>query len=256
MEPLFFRSIGTGKPIIILHGLFGSSDNWLTVTKPLLDHNYQLIIPDMRNHGQSFHHTEHTIESMAGDIFRLISDQSISFPHIIGHSMGGKVAMRFALDFPKLLDKLIVVDMTPRKYAIQHYATIDALKSIDLQTLDSRKTADDILSRFLFDVKVRQFLLKNIYFKENRFQWKLNIEALEKHLDNMSAALPFSGPFPNPTLFLRGELSDYVRDEDIAHIQTMFLDATIKTIEGADHWIHATKPEEFIKEILLFLNSQ
>ena len=254
MKHLFFRNIGSGKPIIILHGLFGSSDNWISVTKPLLEQNYQLIIPDMRNHGQSFHHPEHTIQSMSEDIFRIISDYNISFPHIMGHSMGGKVAMRFALDFPHLLDKLIVVDMTPKKYEIQHYTTIHSLKSIDLLTLDSRKTADDILSKNIFDTRVRQFLLKNLYHKENRFQWKIDIEALENHLENMSAELLFSNIFKNTTLFLRGQFSDYVMDEDIPHIKKMFPNSIIKTIEGADHWVHATKPEEFIKEVLHFLN--
>ncbi|HZB15132.1 MAG TPA: alpha/beta fold hydrolase, partial [Chryseolinea sp.] len=175
---LFFRELGEGEPVVILHGLFGSSDNWLTQAKLFAPH-YRVLSVDLRNHGQSPHSDDFDYPSMVSDIHEFIQDQNITDPIIIGHSMGGKTAMNFALAYPDKVSKLIVVDIAPRSYNLEHYTIVEGLKAIPLDQLTSRNEADDILSQHVAEADVRQFLLKNLQRKSTGgFSWKINLPVI------------------------------------------------------------------------------
>lgn len=250
---LFFREYGTGSPIIILHGLFGSSDNWLTQAK-LLSPHYKIYTVDQRNHGQSPHDDAFDYVSMVEDLLAFINDNKISDPVIIGHSMGGKAAMNFALAHGDKLSKLIVVDIAPRYYDLEHYIILKGLKSIPVNTLTSRNEADDILSEFVPEPDVRQFLLKNLQRKaEGGFSWKINLPIIDQKLSNIGVDLQFSGVFEKPSLFIRGAKSKYVADEDRNRIKEVFPKSSLVTIDTG-HWVQAEKPQEFVDVVLQWLS--
>ena len=250
---LFFRELGQGKPIIILHGLFGSSDNWLTQAKLLAPH-YKIFSVDQRNHGQSPHSDDFDYASMVGDLNEFIQDQKISDPVIIGHSMGGKTAMNFALAHPDEISKLIVVDISPRVYNLEHYTIVEGLKAIPIDKLSSRNEADDVLSQFVPEPDVRQFLLKNLQRKNTGgFSWKINLPVIANKLSNVGVDLQFSGQYDKPTLFIRGAKSKYVRDEDWERITEIFPTAQLETM-NTGHWVQAEKPQEFAELVMQWLS--
>lgn len=250
-----FKKIGQGAPIIILHGVFGSSDNWLSIGKVLGEHN-TVYLPDLRNHGDSFHDDVFTYEAMVNDLVELIEKEKIQDPIIIGHSMGGKVAMKFAVNHPDLFDKLVVVDIAPRTYRPHHQQILEGLKAIDLSQINSRKEADDILAKYVPEIGVRQFLLKNLGRDENKnFVWKLNLPVIDKNIENVGEGIEEQIAISKPTLFLRGGNSRYIKNEDIINIVAIFPNAEVKTIEGAGHWLHAEKPEEFIEIVRHFIRN-
>lgn len=252
---LNFKTLGEGRPIIILHGIFGSSDNWLSVAKVFAE-NYKVYLPDLRNHGESFHDETFTYEAMANDLKDFIQDQKLQDPVIIGHSMGGKVAMKFAVNHPELFDRLIVVDISPRAYPPHHENILNGLKSIDLNTISSRKDADDALATYVKEKGVRQFLLKNLARDDNnRFKWKLNLPVIDKNIENVGEGLEDRLASDKPTLFIRGANSDYLRNEDNIVIVSTFPNSEVKTIPNAGHWVHAENPEEFIKVVKDFLRN-
>jgi len=251
---LFFRELGQGKPIIILHGLFGSSDNWLTQAKLLAPH-YKIFSVDQRNHGQSPHSDDFDYASMVGDLNEFIQDQKISDPVIIGHSMGGKTAMNFALAHPDEISKLIVVDISPRVYNLEHYTIVEGLKAIPIDKLSSRNEADDVLSQFVPEPDVRQFLLKNLQRKNTGgFSWKINLPVIANKLSNVGVDLQFSGQYDKPTLFIRGAKSKYVRDEDWERITEIFPTAQLETM-NTGHWVQAEKPQEFAELVVQWLST-
>jgi esterase len=250
---LFFRELGQGKPIIILHGLFGSSDNWLTQAK-LFAPNYKVYSVDQRNHGQSPHSDDFDYTSMVADLNELIRDQQISDPVIIGHSMGGKTAMNFALAYPEMISKLIVVDIAPRGYNLEHYAIVEGLKTIPIEKLSSRNEADDILAQHVPEPDVRQFLLKNLQRKSaDGFSWKINLPVIADKLSNIGVDLQFQGQFNKPALFIRGGKSKYVRDEDWKRITEIFPAAKLETL-STGHWVQAEKPQEFAEVVMQWLS--
>ena len=250
---LFFRELGQGKPIIILHGLFGSSDNWLTQAKLLAPH-YKLFSVDQRNHGQSPHSDDFDYPSMVADLNELIQHQGISDPVIIGHSMGGKTAMNFALAHPDKISKLVVVDISPRAYNLEHYTIVEGLKAIPIDKLSSRNEADDVLAQHVPEPDVRQFLLKNLQRKSTGgFSWKINLPVISNKLSNIGLDLQFSGQFNKPTLFIRGAKSKYVRDEDWKRITEIFPSAQLETM-ATGHWVQAEKPQEFAEVIMQWLS--
>lgn len=251
---LFFREYGQGKPIIILHGIFGTCDNWVTVAKKLAE-NYRVITADLRNHGNTGHSPEMNYDVMVEDIKELIATENIEDPYIIGHSMGGKVAMHFAGKYPEMLGKLIVIDIAPKAYTVHHQQHIDAMKSLDLQKIQSRSEADKKMAEKVAEASIRQFLLKNLYRKEDKtFAWKLNLEAIENNLQNLSVGLPDNVEVDLPALFMRGAMSDYIKDSDAFTIKDHFPEASITTVYGAGHWIHAEKPDEFTEVVNKFLS--
>jgi esterase len=250
---LFFRTYGEGQSLVILHGLFGSSDNWLTQAK-LFSPQFKVYTVDLRNHGQSPHDDGFDYESMVDDLKQFFDDQNISGAILLGHSMGGKAAMNFALTHPDLLEKLIVVDIAPRAYNLEHYAIADGLAAIPVSDLTSRNEADEILSKHVPESDVRQFLLKNLQRKsEGGFTWKINLPVIREKLSNVGVDLFAQGTFDKPSLFIRGARSNYVRDQDWARISEVFTAAKLETMDTG-HWVQAEKPQEFVSLVVNWLN--
>jgi esterase len=250
---LFFRKVGEGKPLIILHGVFGSSDNWFSISKILAEKGYEVYAIDARNHGQSPRSEEFSYDLMANDLHEFIESHQIKAPIIIGHSMGGKVVMNFAMRFPNTYSKLIIVDITPKFYPTHHEHIIKGLNAIDLTSLNSRNEAEGIAIQYIPNFSERQFLLKNLYRTEdNSFDWRINLPVLSREIYQIGGEIEVLREIEEPTLFMRGSESGYVLDEDIDSIKTFFMTANFKTIEGAGHWIQAEKPNEFVNAVVEF----
>ena len=250
---LFFRELGQGQPIVIMHGVFGSSDNWLTQAR-ILSSNYRVFTVDLRNHGQSPHSDDFDYKLMVSDLEHFIKEHQLDNAVVIGHSMGGKVAMNFAIAHPDLLESLIVVDISPRSYDLEHYVILDGLKSIPIDSITSRGEADEALAKFVDEPDVRQFLLKNLQRKpEGGFTWKINLPVIDRNMSKIGHDLEFEGKFDKPTLFIRGARSKYVRDEDMKRITEIFPKATLETLDTG-HWVQAEKPKEFVDLVERWLN--
>jgi len=250
---LYSQKIGSGDPFLILHGLFGSSDNWLTIAKQLSE-NYSFHILDARNHGKSPHTNEFGYDNMAMDVREYIQDHNLKNIVLMGHSMGGKTAMKIALEYPMRVTKLIIADIAPKKYSIIHNHIIEALLSIKTTILESREQADLQLSQTIKSSTLRKFLLKNLYRDENNtLKWRINLDAICSNLETLGEQVSSSQKFDKGTLFLRGELSDYITPEDEAEIISLFPKAKIRSVPRATHWLHAENSVDFIKEIKEFL---
>ncbi len=250
---LFYRESGEGQALIILHGLFGSSDNWLTVTKSLAE-THRVFLVDQRNHGRSPMASPHNYEAMAGDLKEFIEQQTLKNPIIIGHSMGGKTAMHFACKYPDLLEKLVVVDISPRYYPPHHQSILAGLASVDLANLENRNQADEQMGTVISDVGTRQFLLKNLYRNEqNEFAWRMNLDLIKSQIENIGEALPENAHFNKPTLFIRGEKSNYITDTDKPAIAKHFPDSEVVTVMGSGHWVQAEQPTGFLEVLNQFI---
>jgi len=259
---LFFRQVGdTGPAIVILHGIFGSSDNWLTVSKTIAAQGYRVFALDQRNHGQSPRADEQDYQNMAADLRAFLIDQNLTDAILLGHSMGGKTVMQYAMSYPSdgkpgSYSKLVVVDIAPKFYPVHHSDIIRGLKAIDLPGLKSRNEADTILSQYEPALSVRQFLLKNLYRNEqSQFDWRLNLPIIERELHGVGEELTNPRIVTEPTLFIRGSESPYILDDDVPSIRRIFPHATIETIQGAGHWVQAEKPAEFVDTLLRFLQA-
>jgi pimeloyl-ACP methyl ester carboxylesterase len=253
---LFFRKSGSGKPLIILHGLFGISDNWATLAKQWSDY-FTVYAVDLRNHGQSPHSDQWKYWIMAEDVLELIEKEKLQDSILLGHSMGGKVAMRLALDSPEVISQLIVSDIGPKQYPIGNQDVVNALLKVNPEKLSSRKEAEDILAKNIKDNGTIQFLLKNLYWDElsngtKKLAWRFNLPVIAKNLPEVSAATDSPAPCDIETLFLRGEKSEYILQEDEVEIKTIFPRSKIQTIPGAGHWIHADKPKEMFDAVMGF----
>lgn len=248
---LHYRELGEGKPFIILHGLFGSSDNWQSHAKKIAEY-YRVILVDLRNHGHSGWSDSFSYDLMAGDIYELVLELGIEDIILVGHSMGGKVAMRFAQQHEELLEKLIVVDMGIKKYEMHHDNVLAAIHAVDLSQITVRSQAKKQMDPFIDAEGVKQFLLKNLYWKEKGvLEWRMNATVLEREMDKILEQMPFE-EVQTPTLFIRGAHSNYVLDEDIESIEEVFIDSEFSTISGAGHWVHAEAPNEFLDALLSF----
>lgn len=255
---LHYRKIGEGQPLIILHGLFGSSDNWQTLGKYFAEQGFAVYMVDQRNHGRSPHSDEWSYKVMSDDLRELLENERLEKPVIIGHSMGGKTAMQFAVNHPDMVSKLIVVDIAPRKYNRTQREVAQALQAVDLDSITSRKEAEEVLSEGISDTGTKQFLLKNLYWKEEepgRLAWRFNLDVIARNIDAASERLEISpGSTCNvPTLFLRGERSDYITDADHTAIKNIFPNSSIQTVGNAGHWIHAEQPAAFFKAVMDFI---
>ncbi len=251
---LYYKTFGKGDPLFILHGLFGSSDNWMSIGKMMAD-NHTVVLVDLRNHGRSPHSSIWNYTEMSKDIQQLAI--SLGFEHInlIGHSMGGKVGMTLAYKYPGLMDKLIVVDIAPKYYPIRHQQILDGLLSIDIKQITSRKEADDKLSHFVPDLGIKQFLLKNLVRDSNNgFKWKINLKTINDDLKNIGEATIPPNQIPTDSLFIRGINSNYITDDDIKDIAEHFPNSSVESIENAGHWVHAEQPELFIQIVNNFLD--
>jgi pimeloyl-ACP methyl ester carboxylesterase len=256
MIELNHKTFGEGNPVVILHGLFGTLDNWQTVGRQIAE-QYMVYLLDQRNHGRSPHTEEITYPLMAEDLHHFLESQWMFKAHIIGHSMGGKTAMQFALQYPGMVDKLIVVDIAPKAYQGGHQAIFEALFALDPATVSDRKEAEAILSQHISERGVRQFLLKNLSRQKgnNGYQWKMNLPTIHQHYADILKAPEASTPFTGETLFIRGGQSDYIQDEDRAAILKWFPNARIETVEQAGHWVHAEAPEALLRLVLEFLEA-
>ena len=251
---LNYKTYGEGFPLVILHGLFGNLDNWSTIARRWAE-DYRVILVDLRNHGRSPHADEMTYPLMAEDLAAFLEEQGVDRCHLLGHSMGGKVAMQTALSYPTLVEKLVVVDMAPRPYGRGHDDVFAALHALDPASLQDRREAEEQMKPHMEDAGVRMFLLKNLARDgEEGFRWRMNLEVLDRDYENLIAPVGTLGQdFPRPALFVRGGKSGYVKDEDMDGIRYLFPAATIKTVAGAGHWVHAEAPEELyglVKEFL------
>lgn len=253
---LNYKTFGQGDPIVILHGLFGTLDNWQTIARKLAE-DHTVYIVDQRNHGRSPHLDEINYELMAEDLRQFMEDHWIYHAHIMGHSMGGKTAMRFALDHPDMVDRLIIVDIAPRAYPPGHETIFEALLGLDLSHLESRSDAEEWLKPHVPDFAVRQFLLKNLTRdKEHGYQWKMNLPVIHQHYEDILGPIESDEPYEGPALFLKGTRSPYIREEDHALICQMFPHARIESIERAGHWLHSEQPEFFLRRVSVFLKEK
>jgi esterase len=252
---LFYRQAGEkGTPIIILHGLFGSSDNWLTLGK-ILGETHRVYMLDARNHGQSPRSDIFDYNAMAADLMEFMDDHSIINPILMGHSMGGKTVMQFAMNYPDSFSKIIVVDIAPKFYPVHHSMILQGLGSIDLKTLKSRTEANDLLKRFEDNEGVRQFLLKNLWRnpeKNNEFDWRLNVPVISKNIDLIGFELSNEKTVEKTVLFIRGSESHYIQPEDERKIWELFPDYELVTIQDAGHWVQADQPAAFLEIVQRF----
>ena len=250
---LYYRTIGTGKPLIIMHGLFGSSDNWLTIAKTFAQH-YQVFLLDARNHGQSPWSDQHNYSLMAQDLEEFITEHQLQNPFIIGHSMGGKTLMKFATTSKTPIAKIVIVDISPRYYEPHHTREIGALKAVNLATLQSRQEADDTMALTIPELMVRQFLMKGLYRTDDgTFHWRFNVEVIAREIENIGEAENSSTPVNTPTLFIKGAMSNYyITEKDEPLIAAIFPNSTIVTIPNAGHWVQAEQPRLFYEAVMNF----
>lgn len=248
---LHYREMGEGQPMVILHGLFGFSDNWQTHAKKLAEY-YRVILVDLRNHGHSEWTEDFSYSLMAEDVKELCDDLGLNKIILLGHSMGGKVAMYFAQFYEEFLEKLIVVDIGVKAYPMHHQHILAGLHALDLENMKARSEAEAVLKKHIDSDGVRQFLLKNLYWKEKgQLAFRMNLPVLEREMPEILSALP-EKEVMTPTLFIRGELSNYILDEDISELEDRFPDSYVVTISGAGHWVHAEEPERFLESVLGF----
>ena len=248
---LFHRVLGEGQPLLILHGLFGHSDNWQTHAKKLAEY-YQVILIDQRNHGHSEWSNDFSYDILAEDLHELVEELGLRKIILLGHSMGGKTVMRYAQLHPETIDKLIVVDMGVKAYPPHHTDILAGLNKVDLNVVKTRGEVEQILLPYIPVDGTRQFLLKNLYWKEKgQLAWRMNVPVLEREMPEILSALPADNVLV-PTLFIRGEKSNYVLDEDFDELEDQFPDSTVVTIPNAGHWVHAEAPEAFVNTVLEF----
>jgi esterase len=255
---LFYREYGEGEPLIILHGLLGISDNWAGIARKIADDGYRVLIPDQRNHGRSPHHPVLNYYALTDDLSEFIEKRGLEKPIIMGHSMGGKVAMRYTLENPGSVSRIIIVDTSLRTYVRfnYHLNLIDAMLSVDFSKSASRAEAGKALSLKIADKRMVQFLLKNLYWKEkNLLAWRPDLQAIGYHIEEMYDGVFYSARFDKPALFVRGGKSNYILEEDYQAIYQNFPDALIKTVENGTHWVHADEPAEFYRLVSEFLKS-
>lgn len=255
---LFFRKFGSGDPLIILHGLFGTADNWNTLAKKYGEH-FTTYAVDLRNHGQSPHSEEWNYPIMAQDVIDLMNDEGIKSTHLMGHSMGGKVAMIIAGMVPEKINKLIVSDIAPKFYKPHHTEILEALNGLDLANTKTRKEAEAYMASRIEDFGTRQFLLKSLYWKDvpassgMTLAWRFNLPVITNQIEKVGQELMSDIKFEGPTLFIRGSKSRYILDEDIDNIHEHFPNSRLTTINDAGHWVHAEKPVEYLRDTLEFL---
>ncbi|MFT6335319.1 MAG: esterase [Saprospiraceae bacterium] len=246
------KIFGQGDPIIILHGLFGMLDNWQTIAKKLAE-DYMVILVDQRDHGKSDHTDEFNYQALADDLRVFMEANWMHEAHIIGHSMGGKTAMQFAVDNPDMIEKLIIVDIGPKAYKAGHDTIFKALREVEIDKVKSREEVEDTIAKYINDKGVRLFLMKNLQRKkEGGFRWKMNLELLHREYTNIIDAIKYDETVDVETLFIYGSKSHYIIPSEINDIKEIFPQSTFEEID-AGHWIHAEKPDELLEIVNRFL---
>ncbi len=256
MEILHSKIYGeerTETPLLVFHGLFGMLDNWGSFGK-----EFGELMPthllDLRNHGRSFHSDAMSHDDLANDILNYMDFHKIEKANLLGHSLGGKAVMQFAIKFPEKLNKLIVVDISPKAYPPHHQGIIKALQSVDFSKVESRQDVEKVLENYIHEKFVIQFLMKNLYWTDDKkLAWRFNLNTLaEKYTEFVSNAIKF-GVFSGPTLFIAGANSNYILPQDQLLIRQQFPDSKVVKIKNAEHWVQANNPVDFnavVKEFL------
>lgn len=252
---LNYKVFGEGKPLLILHGLLGSLDNWQSIAKKFAETRKVYLI-DQRNHGKSPHTEDHDYPLMVEDLKHFIESNNIQNADLLGHSMGGKTVMGLATQYPFLLDKLIVVDISPRTYPVHHHTILQGLNAVDFSEVKSRGDVEEVLKSYIPEFSVRQFLMKNLYWKEKEvLAYRFNLKAITKDIEKIGEGLEEGSYFTNPTLFIDGEDSDYIQEDDHHLIDEIFPRNEIVTFENCGHWVHAQNPALLIETVEAFLKA-
>ncbi len=245
--------IGKGEPLLILHGFFGMGDNWKSLANKF-SLNFEVHLIDQRNHGRSFHTDDFSYELMIEDLENYIIHHELKNVNLIGHSMGGKTVMLFATSHLKMVKNIIVADISPRYYPPHHQFILEALNAVDFSTISKRSEVKDVLSKYIDEEGIKQFLLKNVFWKEKgQLAYRFNLESLTENVEEVGVSLPSFTIFEGSTLFLKGENSGYIANNDISLINAHFPNSKITTIADAGHWLHAENPIDFYTEVMAFL---
>lgn len=252
---LYSKIEGQGTPMLILHGFLGMSDNWKSIAVQFAEKGFQVHVLDMRNHGRSFHSDAFSYELMVQDVADYCKANNLVTIHLLGHSMGGKTAMLFATTFPEKVDSLIIADIGPKYYPQHHQDILAGLSAIDFSKKPTRTEVEETLLPYIPDFGTRQFLLKNLYWEApGQLAFRFNLKALLNNIQEIGKPLAENKTFDKPTLFLRGQNSNYILDSDLDLIIKHFPKAKIKTIKNAGHWLHAENPTEFMAAVMDFFN--
>jgi esterase len=247
---------GRGKPLLILHGFLGMSDNWKTLATQYVSEGFEVHAIDLRNHGRSFHSDDFNYEIMVQDILEYCQANNLSNIDLIGHSMGGKVAMLFATTYPEMVNKLIIADIGPKFYPQHHQSILAGLNAVDFSKTPSRIQVDEIVKNYIPDFGTRQFLLKSLYWQTpDQLAFRFNLEVFNRKIDEIGKALPENNIFEKETLFIRGGNSNYILDSNLENIKTHFPKAILETIPNVGHWLHAENPKMFFEMTLDFLKN-
>ena len=252
---LYSKIEGEGKPLLILHGFLGMSDNWKTIGTQFGTAGYQVHMLDMRNHGRSLQSADFSYEIMAKDIFEYCQANNLKQVDIIGHSMGGKTAMLFAATYPEKVNKLIVADIGPKFYPQHHQTILAGLNAVDFSVKPSRAEVEETIGNFITDFGTRQFLMKSLYWQEpGQLAFRFNLAVFNEKISEIGTALPDDALFEKPTLFIRGGNSNYILDTDIENVHLHFPQMQLETIPNAGHWLHAENPKMFYELASSFLS--
>jgi esterase len=255
-----FLSKNDKKPVsddklIILHGFLGMSDNWKTLATQYAEYGFETHVLDLRNHGKSFHSDEFTYEAMVQDLLHYCQVNQLQKINIIGHSMGGKLAMFFAQKYSEMVKKLVVADIAPRFYKPHHQEILSGLAAVNFQEKPTRAAVEEVLTRYIPDFGTRQFLLKSLFWQEpGQLAYRFNLKAFLQNTTSIGEEVPSNVSFKNPTLFIKGGNSNYIALTDEQNINTIFPNNKIVTIPNAGHWLHAENPKMFFDETVSFLS--
>ncbi|MGB5242267.1 MAG: alpha/beta fold hydrolase [Lutimonas sp.] len=255
MKLLHGNVLGKGEPLIILHGLFGMGDNWKSLANKYAEY-FEVHLIDQRNHGRSFHSDEFSYEFMAEDLSKYIAFHELNEVNLLGHSMGGKTAMLYSTQDEVVVKKLIVADISPRYYAPHHQIIINALQAVNFSEIEQRTEVEDVIKAYISNFGIRQFLLKNVNRKEDgTYEFRFNLKSIVAHIEEVGKPLAEENVYHKPTLFIRGENSDYITLEDEILIKHHFPKAEIVTVKNAGHWLHAENPSDFYELTLNYLRN-
>ena len=254
MQILHSKIIGEGVPLLILHGYFGMSDNWKSLGNKFAE-GFQTHLIDQRNHGRSFHSTNFNYDCLADDLFRYVIHHNLKKIVLLGHSMGGKTAMLFAVKYPKFVDKLIVADISPRYYQPHHNEILKALNSVNFTNQNTRKLVDQKIAELIPDTGVRSFLLKNVYWKEKGILgYRFNLKSLTDNNIEVGKELPLNTSFKGKVLFISAGDSGYINNEDLFLIKAHFPNSSVTIMSDVGHWLHAENPNLFYKLVINFIS--
>ncbi|WP_348797701.1 alpha/beta fold hydrolase [Flavobacterium adhaerens] len=251
---LYSKIEGSGKPLLIIHGFLGMSDNWKSLGAQFANDGFQVHLLDLRNHGRSFHSDEFNYKVLVQDVYDYCQAHKLTAVDVIGHSMGGKTAMLLATTFPDLVDRLVVADIGPKFYPPHHQDILAGLNAVDFSTKPSRNDVEEVLKVYISDFGTRQFLMKNLYWVEpGQLAFRFNLKVFNEKIESIGEALPANLVFDKPTLFIRGGNSNYILDGDFETIKSHFSDSAIATIPNVGHWLHAENPVIFYELVINFL---